>query len=211
MAKKEDFYEELDTKGKRSFCTCQTLILGFVICIIIIVVLVVVMVKKVTTVVAPLRKVVSTSQNSTELQQKLADLRQAPGASTALVLTEQELTQLLVEQISRNAAIPLRDVQAQIDPQGVTLTGKATKLFNTGLTIILLPQVTEGRVKLELVSIKAGSLDVPRQLTESIAEALDDALGKELDQLSGVMVKSIKLDEGQMQITGTISQSTPTP
>lgn len=202
MEEKENFYHELDTNTKHSFCTCQTLALGFVILAIIAALSLVWVVKRVVTAVAPGRQVMATRDDSTALQQKVAELAKAPGASVLLVINERELTSLLMDAISKDPEIPLRNVQVQINPNGIILSAIATKYLSTHLTISVLPKVVDGKIHLELTKIQAGSLSVPTLLTEQIAQKLDDLIMKQLTQVQGLIVKSILLDTGRLTITG---------
>lgn len=210
MAEKENFYQELDSKTKRSPCTCQTLALAFLVLIVGLVILVVIGVKKITTAVAPARQVVGAEQDSVNLQQKVSELAKNPGASTSLAVTEQELTRLLIEGISLSPTIPLRNIQAEINPSGIVLSGTATKFLNSTLLISILPKVVDGQAKLELVKIQAGSLPVPTALTELLSRELENAMSKELSQLKDITIKSILLGKGMMTITGVL-KALPSP
>lgn len=207
MAEKENFYEELDRKTKRSFCTCQTLGIGFFILALAIVGSLVFAYKKIKTAVAPLRHVATTGQEQTELQQKLDVLGKTPGAATTVTITEEELTSLLVESISKNPSIPLRNVQAEIHPEGIVLSGVATQFLNSTVQITLTPTVVDEQIKLQLVKIQAGTLNVPNNLTETIAQGIEAAMSTQLAQLNGIAVKSVILHEGTMNITGTVKAS----
>lgn len=212
MAEKEDFYQELDSKTRHSYCTCQTMALAFGLLAILLATGIAVGVKKVTTVVSPEREVTATRTDALRLQEKVAELNTAPGASTTLVLTEQELTGLLIEALKKEPNIPLRGVQTEINPDSVIITGTATQWVTSTVQITVLPKVVDGRAKLELVKIQAGSLAVPAQLTSLLASQLDSLLDKQLNQLTDVTIKSITLSEGKMRLTGTISGSvTPDP
>lgn len=207
MEKKEDFFHELDTKGKRSFCTCQTLAIGLTLLAIAIAVGATILVRKVTTAVTPNRTVSINRSDATELREKIADLSKAPGASTTLVVTEGELSALLIEAVKDAPAFPLRGVQATIDPSAITLSGQAPKLGNSNLDLTLMPRIVDGKPKLELVKIQAGTFTVPTALTETVATAVEGLLAKQLTQLNDVTVKSIILGEGKMTISGTINPS----
>lgn len=207
MAKKEDFYEELDKKAKHSFCSCQTLVIGFLILAFIFAGLIYVGVKKVTTAVKPTRAVTANQATATELRDKLEKLAIAPGASTNVTITEQELTSILIEAINNNPQVPLRQLQAQINPEAIILNATATSFANTDLTINVLPKVASGVPTLELVKIQAGTLAVPTVLTEKIDEMLQSALTKQLSNLQGVTIKSIQLDTGRLTISGVINNS----
>lgn len=201
MAKKEDFYHELDTKAKRSFCTCQTLALGCFALVIIVVLMIFLGVRKIKTAVAPERKVIATGQDALKLRDRVEKLNKAAGASTVLVITEQELTALLIEGISKQPEVPIRDLQAEINPDGVVLTGTATKFLSSSLTVTVLPKVVDGKPVLELVKIKAGTLTVPKQLTEALSETLAEGL----KDVKDVKVKSVTLGKGKMTISGIIT------
>jgi hypothetical protein len=167
-------------------------------------------IQKITTIVAPSRSITTTSQDTTELREKITELNKAPGASTQLTITEKELTQLLIETVSKNPNLPLRNIQTVINPEGITLTGTATKFLNSTLTIDILPKVVDGQIKMELVKIQAGSFPVPSQLTEVIAQGVDSLLSEQLNQVKGVAVKSLQLGNGKLQITGTLTDQ-PAP
>jgi hypothetical protein len=140
MEEKENFYHELDKK-KKSYCTCQTLILGLLIVIALIVIGAVVMIKKVKTAVAPERQITSTTTDIGTIKEKIENLEKAPGTEKTLVITEKELTALLVQGISNDPSVPLRDIQAAINPDAIELTGKATELLNTSINLSVVPVV----------------------------------------------------------------------
>jgi hypothetical protein len=207
MAEKENFYEELDRKTKRSFCTCQTLGLGFLLIAIFVVGGLVFAYTKIKTVVAPSRQVVTTGQEQTQFQQKLDDLSKAPGATTNLTLTEQELSGLLVQAISKNPSIPLRNVQAEIHADGIIVSAVATSFLNSTVQITIIPTVENEQPKLQLVKIQAGTLTVPTQLTETIAKGIEETMSSQMNELNGMIVKSVILNEGTMTITGIVKAS----
>ncbi len=212
MAQKEDFYHELDKKGKRSFCTCQTLALLFLVLAIFAVVGIVVAVKKVTTVIQPSRHVATTSQTTTELQQKFQELSKAPGASTNLRITEAELTSLLIQGISNQSKVTLRNVQAEIHSDRIVLTATSAELFQSTVTIDIVPSVVEGRLTLESSKIQAGTLPIPAAFTKTISEGLNELINKQLSEQQNVMLKSIDLADGYMDASGVIDpNSTPSP
>ncbi len=209
MEEKEDFYHELDTKGRRSFCTCQSLAIIFLILALLLAGAIVWGVKKIKTAVFPARQVMATRQDSSSVQEKLVQLSQTAGASTSLTLTEPELTSLLADAIAKNPTIPLRGIQAQINPDGIVLAGTATKYLTTLLQIDVRPQVVDGRPKLQITKIQAGSLSVPPLLTQLLDKSLQDALATQLNELRSITVKSILLDAGRLRITGTVSPKVP--
>ncbi len=205
MAEKENFYEELDRKTRRSFCTCQTLAGFFLILAIGIVIGVVVVAKKVTTLVNPTRTVNSTSQDATTIHAKLAALNQSqtPGASQSIVITEGQLTSLLIEALANKPSIPLRGVQTAINPDGIILTGTATQFLNTIVTINLVPVVDQGTIKLQIKSIKAGTFAVPDQLSAVLTQSLSSLLQDQLSSLKNITIQSVELGQGQMTISGS--------
>ncbi len=204
MAEKEDFFQELDQKARRSFCSCQTLALGFLLLVIVAVVGIVYVGRKITQVVLPGRTVEPTRQDALQLQDKVSQLATAPGASTSLTITEAELTAALRESIARRSNFPVKGIQAEIEPSEIILTGESTKLIKSILTIHVIPKVVDGQPKLELVKIEAGSFAVPQQLTKMIAENIEGLLADQFGQLSGVTIKSMILDDGRMRISGTV-------
>lgn len=208
MAKEENFYGELDKKKKHSYCTCQTLAIGMVIFIILVVIGVTLAVKQITAAVKPNRQVTGTQNDTATFQQKVHDLAKMPGASTTLTITEQELTSLLMTAISKQPEIPLRDTQAEIDPREIRLSGTATQFLNTNLTITVIPKVVDGKVLLELVKIQAGNFPVPAVLTEKLSSGFEKLFIEQFEQLKGVTVKSIQLDQGKMTITGSVTGDT---
>jgi uncharacterized protein YpmS len=210
MATKEDFYHELDSKAKHSFCSCQSFAIVLLILVVATVAAIAWAGKKITTAVLPNRQITADRQDVVNLQEKTAELAKAPGASTTLTLTERELTSLLVEAANKDANFPLKGLQAEINPNDIVVTGTAAKLLNTTLQIHLLPVVTDGKVKMQLTKIRAGTLAVPNSLTDVISKSFDDLLVKQLSNLQGVNIKSILLNEGKLTITGTIL-GTPSP
>lgn len=202
MEEKENFYHELDQKSRRSFCTCQTFA-GFllVVAIVIAVGLTSVM-KKVTTVISPTRQVSVSRDDAVALQQKMSELSKAPGASTSLIINENELTSLFVEAIGQDKEFPLKSIQVQINPTEIVVDGVATKYLTTSISITLVPKVVSGKPKLELVKIQAGSFSVPTVLTQLIASKLDSLLENKLSQVKGLTIKSIQLEQGRIIISG---------
>ncbi len=209
MAEKEDFYHDLDHR-RRSFCSCQTLAIGLLVLAIVLTVTLAWATQKALTAVIPTHQVVTTSQDLTNLNQKVAELRQAAGASTRLTLTESELSRLLIEFVSHKPNLPFRDLQAQINPDGLILSGTATQILKSNITATLMPKVVDGQVKLELVKIQAGTLPIPQKLAELVATSLENLFTEQLASLSGITVKSIQLEAGKMIISGTV-KSAPSP
>lgn len=202
MEEKEDFYRELDHKSRHSFCSCQTLAIGLIILAILAAVGITMAVRKVSTVLVPTRPVVATRDDQANVQQKIADLNKAPGASVTVTITESELTSLLIEALAKSPNFPLRGMQASIAPDGITLTGTATKYFNAQVTAAVTPSVVDGHIKLDVSKIQAGSLEAPSILRDQIAKGLDSLLSSQVSNLQGITIKSIQLHDGRMTISG---------
>ncbi len=210
MEEKENFYHELDTHKKRSYCTCQTLLIGLVLIAIGVAAMVAWGVAKVKTAVLPDRQVVSSDQDRQQLEQKVSHLDLRPGASTSLTITERELTSLMVQGVSQNGAIPFRELQAEINPDGIIVSGVATKILNSSLALTILPKVVDGKVRLDVAKIQAGTLTVPSAVTEMLSKQANEALTREL-KLESIAVKSVALEEGSMTVTGTVIGISPNP
>lgn len=205
MAEKEDFYHELDTKTKRSFCSCQTLAIGFILLAIALAVGLVQVGKKITTAVVPPRKVTGTVDDASKLQERFDTLNKTPGASTSIAITEQELTSLLVEAVAKNPQIPLRNVQVEVEPSEVIVNGTLTQWLNSTVRMSLLPKVIDNKLELELTKIQAGTLAVPPVITEKIAEGFKGLLMQTTNSIQGVAFKSVQLEQGRLTISGTIT------
>lgn len=207
MEEKENFFDELDSKAKHSFCTCQSMIILFVLLAIGLAVAGVVIIRQATTAITPLRKVTPTRTDATLLQRKFDDLKQAPGASTNLVISEQELTALFSQAIEKNDSFPIRGIQAVINPEVIVLSGTATQYVKSDLQVHLLPKVIDGRASLAIIKVEAGTFGVPTTLTKLIGSQLDTLLANQLSALKNVEVRSIVLGEGKLTISGTIATS----
>ncbi len=208
MEEKENFYHDLDKHKKRSFCTCQTLFFGLVILAIIVAGLVVWGVTKVKTAVLPNRQVISSDQDRQALLQKFSELDLSPGAATTLTITERELTGLLIQGLSQNSKIPFRNVQAAIQPEGIIVSGIATKWLANSLSITIVPRVIGTKLQLDIDKIQAGSLAVPDALTAALTTELNKLVTNEMN-LDSVAIKSVKLIQGSMILTGTVTSPMP--
>lgn len=210
MEKKENFYHELDKHARNSFCTCQTLMIGLILVALGIAAGGIWVVGKIKTVVTPERKVVANAGDATLLREKVADLAKAPGASTTLVITEQELTGLLVESsANKSPDFLLRGAQAAIDEEGIIISGTAVKYLNANLQARMVPKVVNGQPIFELVSIQAGSFSVPQSLTELLAKQLSSLISSKSIGLENVNVKSLSLEKGKMRVTGSVLPAVP--
>lgn len=209
MGEKENFYHELDTKSRTSFCSCQSLIILFIALVISLVIIISFGINKLKEVVAPERSVISSSQDQRELQANVKQLSTISGQQARLIITERQLTSVLVDKITAEANFPVRSVQAQINPSGIVISGSATQYLKTNFEITFLPQVETGRIRIEITKVRAGQLTIPDQLNGLIGRSMSNLLDQQLNQLASFEIKSLTLDTGQLIIAGLIQPAKP--
>ncbi len=142
-------------------------------------------------------------QFETQVQATLANPN--PSGEVAVTITQAQLTAFVAAQLAKEPN------QTITDPQVVLTNGHVeiySKVHQSGFTadskIVMQPRVDEqGNPRLDILSINLGPFPVPdtfRSRVETLVDTtLQDYLASNSDQFK---VKSIKINEGSMTITG---------
>lgn len=199
------FYKEMDEKsGRKSFCTCQTLVIFFIVLFLLGAGLIWRAYKKVSAPAKPKEIVTPTMVSEDTLKKKLEQITQTPTQSQVTIeLTNQELTSLLNEFLSAQPNLNIKGAQAQIQPTGVVFAGRLTSPIETDVQVVTQPFVEEGKVRFRIEKVSAGTLGLPEFATKQLSDVLSQAL-KNIDQkLVGVTVQNVELRQGVLVVRGT--------
>ncbi len=206
MEAKEDFYQELDKKGKRSACSCQVLALLMILVTALLSAGGIFLSQRITKLLPQPKPSLNLANHN--LPQQLTDLQKTTGASTTLSITETQLTDIIEQQVQRHPTFPLTHPVAHITADAVTISAKLPTPLGTQVTIELEPKVADGHLVMEVVRIQAGAIPLPSSLTEKISSEFRSILADTINSQEGLIVKSVRLADGRMIITGTIGLNT---
>ena len=200
----EIFFDEMDRKSPgKSCCTCQTMIIVFVILLAVLVVLTLIINSRIK---APSNMQVTTPTSENELlvaNEKLqnAYLRKPDSKGMVTIeLTSEELKALVS---AADQDLLLKSIQVNITPLGIEAQGLITSPLKTNLTLMLACEVENSQVKIKVTDIKAGSLNIPSFLAQKISAQAEELFSKQFKKIQHFEIQEIDLESGKMLIKGT--------
>jgi hypothetical protein len=139
------------------------------------------------------------------LQQKLANIQPDANGNFTVAITEEELNEYIAGQEGafQTDSFSAQNIQIEIAPEHVKLTGDVTEPIALPLLIELRPAVAGGQLQFELLSASAGIFPVPDSMLNLIEASANSELGQALAGLpNGVTVQDAALANGVLTIFG---------
>lgn len=208
----KDFYSDVDKikKKRGSFCTCYSFAITIILLIIGLSVVVVMGLKKISKPNVTYVNKIEPSQialNSikTKLDNLMIQNSTNKGTTVNLVITQEELTSLMSQ--NQNSDLPMKEITAQIDETGITISGKYQKDFliikniSVDLKVILEPIVENEKLKVDIVKIEAGEVTINQTISDRIGTSIEKIMDKKINS-EDVIYESIILSSGQLSLTG---------
>jgi hypothetical protein len=210
------FYKDIDERNKKkSCCTCQTMLIGFGILFVLGAIGVGWLFRAVTSPdLEPLRKVIPSQQALENYQNKLSQamsealLKEVTGGGdVTLVITEEELTSFLASQQDKmeNDRVAVKEVSMVITPQFLEAYGQLVKPIKSRLKIIFLPSVKDGRLKVNIKTVEAGKVKLPKFIIGELNVLLEGAIQESVKRGSITYITGLELRDGELAITGRMN------
>ena len=139
------------------------------------------------------------------LQQKLANIQPDANGNFAVAITEEDLNEYITAQEGafQTDTMSAQNIQIQISPEYVELSGDVTEPMALPLLVRLRPAVNGGQLQFELLSASAGIFPVPDSMLDLIEAGANSELGQALAGLpNGVTVQDATLANGVLTIFG---------
>ena len=139
------------------------------------------------------------------LQQKLANIQPDADGNFSVAVSEADLNEFIAghEGAFRTDSLSAENIQIQISPEHLELTGDVTEPIALPLVIKLRPAVAGGQLRFELLSASAGIFPVPDSMLDLIEAGANSELGQALAGLpDGVTLQDATLANGVLTIVG---------
>ncbi len=139
------------------------------------------------------------------LQQKLANIQPDANGNFTVAVTEEDLNEFIAGQQGafQTDTLSAQNIQIQIVPEYIKLTGDVTEPIALPLLIKLRPAVAGGQLQFELLSASAGIFPVPDSMLDLIEAGANSELGQALAGLpNGVTILDATLANGVLTIVG---------
>jgi uncharacterized protein YpmS len=120
-------------------------------------------------------------------------------------ISEQELTELVIEKLNSQAEPLLTEPQVSLRDGQVVVTGKVQQAgLSLSARMVLIPYLDESGVPyLEVDSMTLGPIPVPQEFQDQLSQAMNSALIQYFEQTVGnARLDSITISDGEMIITG---------
>ncbi|HEY9076966.1 MAG TPA: hypothetical protein VIO61_10550 [Anaerolineaceae bacterium] len=131
----------------------------------------------------------------------------APGKSTSLVISEQELTSIINSTLAQNPDVPIKNVQIRFHDQKMELYGVVqSDLAVANANLVLLPYIdAAGNIQFSILSANLGPLPVFSFILKWISTIINNALNESFTiNSNAIKFEKITITEGQMSITMTV-------
>lgn len=210
MSKNDDqkendkFYSELDQdKIHGSCCTCQSLALLFIFILIIASIGSFFLYKQITSIkVSPLNFNSKISFN--DFTNRLNAIKLDNSGIADVTLSESDFDVLMSEGINVQNFI-LKDIQTNIAPEGMQITGTLVKPLSSKVVVSLDPVVVSGKIKFEIKKIQAGKLDIPKFMLPKIESSLNKSMDVKLSLIyQKINIEEIVLAERELILKGKL-------
>jgi len=139
------------------------------------------------------------------LQQKLANIQPDANGDFAVAVTEEDLNEFVAGQGGgfKTESLSAENIQIQINPERLQLTGDVTEPLALPLVVNLSPAVVGDQLRFDLLSASAGIFPVPDSMLELIEAGANSELNRALEGLpDGVTLQDAALADGVLTIFG---------
>ena len=156
----------------------------------------------------PLEPIAVTTEAVEELLDKVVSAQNSAlsGVETELVITENEVTSLVVFQLQELQSQPVENIQVFLRDGQVLVHGLYRDSgFSFPLEVIAEPSVTEsGQLKIKLVIAKIGPMAAPDVLRNQAQSMIDEAVSQAINDQSGenFKVTFVEIADGSIKIRG---------
>lgn len=199
----DKFYKELDEhRAHASCCTCQTMVIFFVFVLLI----------ALTIVFYLFWRFNKEKENFSKLPQKISseilankfNLSTSDLSQVEIPVSDDDLTKILSTGFSFDNFM-LKDIQTFINEKEIIIFGELLSPIKSKLVISAEPKVKDGKIEMEVKSVKSGGVNWPGFLAKTLSGNISGFLNQKIWLIyKTVNVESVVLEEGQMIIKGKI-------
>lgn len=152
--------------------------------------------------------VVVSTQAVEDLLSKVQDAESSArsGAEVELVMTESEVTSMVVYELQKQSSQPIKDIQVFLREGQVKINGVYQDSgFAFPLEVVAEPNVDDaGQLQVKLVTAKIGPMSAPDALRDQAQAMIDEAVSTAVNDRSGgnFVVTFVEIIDGNMTIRG---------
>ncbi len=200
---KDNFYEELDQDRYDTHHFVIYLIVIFILIAVLGSILSIWLVKNIRSKIGD-RNISATMNLASAKSQFLSFLPFAgiENQSAEVTLNDDQLTTLLNarDEDSKDKS-SLEDMVATISPQDIAINGTLIQPVKTHVQLKVLPKVSQGQLKFDIISVKVARINLPGLLKESLTPTLNQLTLKALNS-SSIKYESVELSNHEMVLKG---------
>lgn len=199
----DNFYAELDKKTiNQSCCTCQTLIILFVIILFLVSGGVFYLYLQVT---KGSGIFLNRNTKTEKIDTKLESVKSQNGRYS-LIITDNEMRDSLNDGITLQNFV-LKDVDTAINPLEILISGILVQPLNSKVVISVLPKAENGKLKFTVSKITTGSINLPKIFNQRVSETINSIFDKKMDKFyKNNIIEEVELKDNQMEIKGKIKK-----
>ncbi len=200
MSENDEFYAELDQKTeKKSFCTCQTMAIFLGTLLIALVALTIYLALSLKNHNVSFEGLMPILKNKITADQNIES--KAPSAE--IVITDEDLNATLGN--LKSYSIKIEEPQFLINSADIELDCKLVTLFKLPAQFKILPQVSENKIKMNVVKAKVSLISAPKMIQAGLENSIDKIMDENLQEFyKSYKITDIQLEEGKMTIFGKI-------
>lgn len=204
-SQEDEFYRDIDAKtARRSFCTWPLMVVFFVVVLILALIIVFLLFKSFKN-----RADFSSQAPNLQTVYKLFTEKLKVDSSTQptfqISLNSQDLENLFQE--VSVGGIKVKNIDVVIDELGVVFFGAMTENLKQSVRVSTVPQVENGKIKMEVNKITIGTFAVPQIFYPVTESSLNSLLDKNFENLyKQYKVERIELSTDKMIIYGSLKE-----
>lgn len=199
----DKFYRELDEKkSHKSCCTCQTFVILFIILFLILGGITFFIYWQITHGGVFAKKPnISLTKIS---QDKLTNIKPNKSGNIKIVLTSDDLTNLISEGYSSEKVI-LKDTYVSINKNNIVIYGTLVRPLSSKVSLEVTPKVEDKKISFLINKVTAGKMSIPLFLVPQISNSFSEMLNMKFNSLyEKYEITQINLNENKMEIIGKL-------
>jgi uncharacterized protein YpmS len=148
----------------------------------------------------------ASTEDALQFEQRVTEaVKQLEDTGTiTLTITESQLTAFIIQQLQSQNDVPFKDPQVLLRNNQIEVSGTVTSgIINAPGSMVLVPVVDQGNLKINVQSAKIGSVPVPQGTLDNLSTLINQNIDS-LISVNGtpLEIQSLQVSDGQMTITG---------
>lgn len=193
LNEEQEFYHEVDKERRGSCCTCQSMLLGFLIILVSSVIINYFFVKN----WGIFKGINWGEKEKKEVTMDVPAARKDAGYAQSVTITQNDLHDKVIN--SKLLVIPLSDKQITILPDGIYCGGKVP-VAGTEVEVKMVPKFEGGRITIDDITVIKGPASFGKEFSNLIKEKVAEGMNKLV--VNKMTIEAIELKKGEMIVKG---------